>query len=65
MEPIPVQEAFEIMGMDIVGPLPRSNRGNVYLLVFTEYLTKWAEAFPIMKTDALSIAKVLVEEIIC
>ncbi len=29
------------------GPLPKSKKGNVYLLVVVDYFTKWVELFPI------------------
>lgn len=65
LKPIVVSEPFEIVAMDIVGPLPLTEAGNKYILVFGEYLTKWPEAFPIpdMKTD--TIAKIFVEQIVC
>jgi hypothetical protein len=31
---------------DFIGPLLHIKRGNQCILVFTEYLTKWVEAFP-------------------
>lgn len=65
MVSIPVGEPFEMVGVDVVGPLPESNDGNKYLVVFTDYLTKWPEAFAVPSQDALTIAKLLVEEIIC
>lgn len=36
---------FDMIGVDIVGPLPETDEGNKYILVFTDYLTKWPEAF--------------------
>jgi hypothetical protein len=54
-----------MMAVDIVGPLPKTKSENTHILVFTEYLTKWVEAFPISTTDTPTIAKIFVEEIIC
>ena len=51
-------------GVDIVGPLPETPNGNKYAVVFTEYTTRWPEAFAIKKIDAKTIAKILVNEII-
>jgi hypothetical protein len=62
--PIPVGEAWERISVDIVGPLPTSDKGNKYLLCFTEYLTKWSEAFAIPNTKSTVIAHILVNEII-
>jgi len=41
---IPVQTPFFQVGIDFVGPLPKTARGNRYILVAMDYLTKWPEA---------------------
>ena len=61
--PIPVQDAFDRISCDIVGPLPTTERGFSYVLVITEFLTKWCEAFPINSIDAATIARIIVDEI--
>jgi len=65
LEPIPVSQVFERMGMDLVGPLPKTAKGNKYLLVMVDYLSKWAEAFPLPKDNAEAVAEKFVEEVIC
>ena len=62
--PIPVEGAFDRVGVDIVGPLRKTDRGNRYILVFSDYLTRWPEAFPIANMDAGTVARILVDEII-
>lgn len=62
--PIPVDSAFQHLAVDILGPLPVTWQGNRYLVVFTEYLTKWTDIFPVKNTDAITIAKLLTNEII-
>ena len=42
----------------------RSNSRNQYKVVFINYLTKWVEVFPTKDQTALSIARLLVEEVI-
>jgi len=61
MHSIPVGGAWDMLGVDLVGPLPRSNKGNKYVIVFSDYLTMWVEAFPIPNKKASIVAKVLVE----
>ena len=66
LQPIPApNQAFHTLGMDILGPLPATDAGNSYILVITDYLTKWAEAFPMKNQEATTIAKIFVNEIIC
>ena len=40
LHPIKVGEPFERIGIDFVGPLERTKKGNRYILVVTDYLTK-------------------------
>lgn len=56
---------MERIGVDILGPLPKSEEGNRYLLVCMDYFTKWPEVYPIPNQEAETIAKVLVEEFVC
>ena len=62
--PIPVDGAWDRVAVDCLGPLPVTWSGNRYIVVFTEYLTKWPEIFPVKNIDADTIAKLLVNEII-
>ena len=61
--PIPVQDAFDRVACDIIGPFPVSKAGNRYVVVFSEYLTKWVECFPVPSIEASVIARLLVDEI--
>ena len=56
---------FEKITWDIMGPLPVSQRGYQCILVVTDIFTKWVEAFPLRDTVATTLAKVLVDEVIC
>ena len=57
----PVQK----ISWDIMGPLPVSSKGHKYILVITDMFSKWVEAFPLRVTDSETLAKVLVDEIVC
>ena len=56
---------FERLSWDIMGPLPVTPRGNQYILVVTDLFTKWVEAFPLMNTTAITLATVLMNDIVC
>ena len=62
--PIPVEGAFDRVAVDVLGPFPPSNKGNRYIVVFSDYLTRWCEAFPVPSVEATVIARLLVDEII-
>ena len=51
--------------MDIVGPLPKTIRGNMYIVIATEYLTKWPEAQAIPNAKVSLIISFFYEDIIC
>ena len=51
--------------MDIVGPFPKSANGNKYILVVSDYFTRWTEALPIPNQEALTVARVFVNEYVC
>ena len=61
--PIPVSGPFNRIGVDVV-QFPKSAKGNKYAIVFVDYLTKWVEVFPTPNQSALTIARLLVSEII-
>jgi transposase InsO family protein len=65
LQPIPVSRPWETVGVDILGPLHESARGNRYILVFSDYLTKWVEAFAVARADTPTVAQVLVDEVLC
>ena len=53
------------MAVDVMGPLPVSDNGNKYVVVFVDYYTKWPEAFAVPDVTSDVIASLLVKEIIC
>jgi hypothetical protein len=50
--------------MDVVGPLPKTTGGNVYLLTFMDAFWKYSEAIPIPNQTAEIIARESVSNII-
>lgn len=49
--------------MDILGPLPLTERGNKYILLVVDYFTKYPEGFSLPDQKAETIARVLLEEV--
>ena len=62
---IQVGYPMQMVAMDILGPLPESDSGNSYLLVASDYFTRWVEVYAIPNQEALTVAKKLVDEMFC
>nr|GEW19174.1 reverse transcriptase domain-containing protein [Tanacetum cinerariifolium] len=55
---IQVCEIFDVWGIDFMGPFP-SSRGNKYILVAVDYLSKWVKAKALPTNDSLVVCKYL------
>lgn len=64
MQSSPNTAPWETVSTDIVGPLPRSNRGNNYLLVFQDRFTKWVQCRAIRKATAKVISTAFYDDIV-
>ena len=52
------------VGIDILGPLPQTKDGNIYILVVADYFTRWVEAYPLPDQKADTVAKEVVHQFI-
>ncbi len=50
------------IAIDIAGPLPKTDQGNIYFMVVSDYFTKFADAYPLPNQEAKTCATVLVEQ---
>ena len=55
---------MERLATDILGELPVTDNGNKYILVISDYFTKWTESFPMPNMESKTCAKLLVEEVV-
>ncbi|CAC5392160.1 unnamed protein product [Mytilus coruscus] len=60
-----VGDPFDRIALDILGPCPISGNGNEYLIVITDYFSKWTESFSVPNHTALTVADKLVTEVFC
>ena len=54
LHPIPVSRPFQIIGVDVM-ELPTTDRGNRYMLVFQDFLTKWPLVYAMPDQKSLCI----------
>jgi len=64
LKPIPVGAPFDRVGIDIM-EMPLTQDGNRYVVVMMDYLTKWVEACAIPNQSSETLAKALVDNVIC
>jgi hypothetical protein len=60
-----IKEPFYQIGIDFVGPLKKTKRGNKYIIVAVDYFTKWPEARAVKEATAKETVEFIMEEIIC
>ena len=59
--PLPIiDKPFRRIGMDLIGPLPRTKTGYRYVLVIVDYGTRFPEAILLKKTDTDTIIVALI-----
>uniref|UniRef100_A0A3B3DF81 Gypsy retrotransposon integrase-like protein 1 n=1 Tax=Oryzias melastigma TaxID=30732 RepID=A0A3B3DF81_ORYME len=59
LHPIKVKEPWEVLGMDLIGPLPETREGNKYILTMTDLFTKWVIAEPLKTKTAAEVSAIL------
>ncbi|MGH0129364.1 UNVERIFIED_CONTAM: hypothetical protein FKN15_043515 [Acipenser sinensis] len=52
---------MERVAVDVLGPFPRSEKGNRFVLVALDYFTKWPEAYALPDQEAETVAEALLE----
>ncbi|PIK39503.1 putative gypsy retrotransposon integrase-like protein 1-like [Apostichopus japonicus] len=65
LQPLPVKpEAFQRIGIDLVGPLPKTREGYQYFATAICAYTKWVESEPLKSKSATEVAQ-FIYRIIC
>jgi len=63
LQNISVGQLFELIGIDIL-QLPKTENGNKYVIVCTEYMSRWVIAQATSDTKAETVAKFLLERVV-
>ena len=56
---------FHTVSIDLVGPLPKTLAGNVYILSMVDIFGRWAITVPIPSKDCKIVAQAIWKELIC
>ncbi|XP_044132418.1 WD repeat and HMG-box DNA-binding protein 1 isoform X1 [Bufo gargarizans] len=57
LECFKVSAAWELVGIDLTGPIPETVDGFQYILTATDYFSKWVEAFPLKTKTAAEVGR--------
>ena len=57
-----VGEVGEVLALDLTGPHVLSSSGHRYILTIIDHYSRWAEAIPVRNQEAVTVAKVLVDQ---
>ena len=63
LTPLPVEDVFSRIHIDILCSLPKTKEGYQYILLIVDSFSKWSEAFPLKTQEAKEIAHLLYNEI--
>ncbi|KAL0428087.1 UNVERIFIED_CONTAM: hypothetical protein Slati_2983500 [Sesamum latifolium] len=56
LHPTVVSWSFDAWSLDVVGPMTKSSRGQLYILAATDYFSKWAEVVPLKEVKKKNVA---------
>ena len=62
--PKPMQRPFQTVGIDLLGPLPTSLKGNRYVLTVLDHFTHWPILIPVPNKEARTLAEALFANVI-
>ena len=63
--PIEPNAPWKRVGIDFIGPMPITEKGNRYVIIAIDYFTRFPEARAVPRAIAQEAAKFIYEEIIC
>uniref|UniRef100_A0A2N9GES1 Integrase catalytic domain-containing protein n=1 Tax=Fagus sylvatica TaxID=28930 RepID=A0A2N9GES1_FAGSY len=56
--------SFHTWGLDLIGPINPPSGGYIWILVATEYFSKWIKVIPLRKATGVAVANFICEHII-
>jgi len=65
LQSVTTRGPWDMLAMDLIGPLPKTQRQNTFLLLVTDHFTKWVEIVSLGEVTAPAIAKKVKPEIFC
>lgn len=64
LHPLPIEGMMYRWGVDLLGPLKCTQRGNIYIMVMVEHFTKWIELAALPSKESQVTAAALLDKVI-
>uniref|UniRef100_A0A914DMF0 RNA-directed DNA polymerase n=1 Tax=Acrobeloides nanus TaxID=290746 RepID=A0A914DMF0_9BILA len=64
LRPVVTSSVWEIIGIDLCGPYPRTPDGNIHIVNFIDLFTKYVISVPLKDATALSAAQAFVDNVV-
>lgn len=58
-----INKCWQYIATDLIGPLPRSSKGNQFILVVCDFFSKFSLFFPLRRATATSIVRIMEEQV--
>ena len=65
LQDMSTQQLFHTQELDLISPIHPPSNGYIWILVATEYFTKWVEVIPLKKATGPAMANFIKEHILC
>ncbi len=62
--PLPIQGMFYRLSCDLVGKLPQTSRGNVYIMIMIEHFSKWVEFVTLSDKSSHNTSQVFLQQVL-
>lgn len=59
-----IRAPWEQVAVDLIGPLPRSTQGHIWLMTMQDRFSKWLEIRPLRKATASAVTKTITEQVV-
>ncbi len=64
LHPLPIQGLMYRWGVDLMGPLHKTARGNAYVMIMIEHFSKWVEVAPLPCKESQHTAHAILDRVI-
>jgi GGDEF domain-containing protein len=64
LSPLPIQGMFYNWSCDLVGELPQTSRGNVYIMIMIEHFLKWVELVTLPDKSSHNTSQAFLQQVL-